>query len=163
MESKSLKQQIALVTDSMGMRGPVEKRVIAEEVFRQTSGIQWSAADDREARVRYLIGEVTVYMNAPLPDNLSEQIAPNVPAEFAAAIAKLPRFICISERGGAHAKHVMAWLATADDWDNNFQLKAFVADRAASSRNAAREIRNLLMDTRKDCLADLSKKTEAAE
>lgn len=157
MESKVIKQRIALVTDSMGMNGPVEKRVVAEEVLRQSSNDQWSIADEAEARLRFLIGEVTTYMNAPLPDGLADQIAPNVPAEYAHAIAKLPRFICISERGGVHAKHVMAWLATSEEWDNNFQLKAFVAERATASRNAAREIRNLLLDTKTGCLADLSK------
>lgn len=156
MESKVLKQQITLVTDGMGMRGAIEKRVVAEEVFRQTSNEQWSAKDEREAKIRYLIGEVTTYMNAPLPEGLAEQIAPNVPSGYAHVIAKLPRFICISERGGLHAKHVMAWLATPDEWDNNFRLKAFVAERATSSRNAAREIRNLLMETKAGCLAGLS-------
>ena len=163
MESKALKQSIALVADSMGMNGPIEKRIVAEEVLRQTSSEKWSIGDEREARLRFLIDQLTAYMGAPLPEGLSAQIIPSVPKEYAHAVERLPRFICISERGGVRAQHVMAWLATPEEWDSNFRLKAFVADRAAASSYAAREIRNLLMDTNVNCLADLSKHVQAAE
>lgn len=156
MESRPLKQQIALIVDTMGMQGLVERRTAAEEVYRTTTDDYWSEGDTREARVQYLMTEITAYMNTPLASEDINRIMPRVPAEYRAFLETMPRYICISERGGRGAKHVMAWRASPDDWDSNFQLKAFVAERATISRDASRAMRDLLIANHANCLADLS-------
>lgn len=168
MDSKALKQNIALAADFLGMRGPVEKRTVAEEVMARTSHDQWSQADIREAMIRYVMGEITAYFNGPLPVDIQDSIRIVIPPSFRDSIGMLPRFICISERGGVGAQHVMTYLASVEDWDKNYQLKAFVAERAAAARNVARDIRNILIDTGAESLSELGqsrgarKKSEAA-
>lgn len=161
MESKPLKQQVALVVDTMGMRGLVERRVAAEEVYHSTTEDYWSESDTREARMQYLMAEVTQYMNTPLAAEDINRIMPRVPSEYRAFLETMPRFICVSERGGRGAKHVMAWRASPEDWNSNFQLKAFVAERATISRDASRAMRDLLLANGASCLEDLT--LQAAE
>lgn len=163
MESKPLKQHIALIVDTMGMAGPVERRAAAEEIYRTTTDDYWSGPDEREARLQYLMGGITTYMNTPLATEDINRIMPNVPAEFRAFLETMPRYICISERGGRGARHVMSWRASPEDWDSNFKLKAFVTERATISRDSSRAMRDLLIEHRAGCLAELTIEHAPAE
>lgn len=155
MESKPLKQQVALVVDTMGMQGLVEKRLAAERIYAEAPTDYWCLADEREAKIQHIMREVTAYMHAPLADDVKDQILVNVQPELRTAVEKLPRYICISERGGRRAEHVMSWRATKEHWLANFRLKAFVTDRAALSRDDSRDIIDLLENMDANCLADL--------
>lgn len=155
MESKPLKQLVALVLDTLGMKGPVERRAVAEEVYQQSPADYWSVFDEREAKIQYLHRYTTTVMNEPLPDYVSARLLPAIPTEIQSAIKALPHYICISERGGHRAQHVMTWKATAEDWDANFRLKDFVTNRARDSRNEARQVRDLLRKTGAHSLMEL--------
>lgn len=155
MESKPLKQQIALIVDTMGMRGPVERRSIAEQVYHATNEDYWSSTDQQEAQIQYIMGEVATYMNTPLAAQDIARILPSVPETYRAFLEAMPRFICISERGGRGSKHVMTWQATTDDWESNIKLKEFVVERGMISTDASRAMRDMLIEHKAECLADL--------
>lgn len=144
MESIPLKQSVALVVDTMGMKGPVERRVAAERVYADTPDDYWSSSDMREARIQYIQQAVTHYMNAPLGEADAATITQRVPPEHRALFDKLPRYICISTRGGRSAQHVMTWRATVDDWEANISLKSYVTERADLSTRRSRNVRDLL-------------------
>ena len=74
----------------------------------------------------------------------------------------VPRFICISPRGGRSSLHMMTLNATKEHWAANFALKDQIAEATRLSAEASREIRDLLESSGVDCLADLLDEQAAA-
>jgi len=144
MKSKKLKQAINLALDVMGMKGPVTRRAVAEEVMARTNDKYWSARDERTARVNYLISEIAAAMNQPHGEHIFEAYDVDLPREYWRKISKLPRFICISPRGGAKARHVMTLFATVRHWEANFELKDAIAEATAMSRDESADMMRIL-------------------
>ena len=155
MHSHPLKQAVILAVDTLGMKGPVERRVAAEDAYRAAPSDYWAAADDREARIQYLMGEVTSYMREPHGQDVLERILSKVPKDLWPLIAQIPRYICISVRGGRGSQHVMSWRASPEDWDKNMRLKEYVAEHTFMSTKVAYDVRNLLKTAHAASLEDL--------
>lgn len=160
MHSKPLRQHLELILDSMGMEGPVIRRAVAQRAYEEAPSDYWALADRKNADIAYLQSEVTKLMNEPASPAVVQQILDSgiVPENLRDTVMGLPRFICISSRGGAGAEHVMSWLATRGQWENNFRLKDFVTERARISRDGARDIRDLLKATRAENLLALTRR-----
>ncbi len=144
MQSKPLKQLITLTLDTKGMQGPVTLRGVAEEVLSSAPDDYYSLADDREARLALIQGETKRQMRESLSEHDTDLISSTVPKKYRKTIARLPKFICVSARGGRGSQHVMSLVATEEDWNANYELKAYVTRRAGMSRDDARDIRDLL-------------------
>lgn len=157
MGSDTLNKGIALASDIMTMRGPITKREVAEEVLRSCRPDTWAETERREAYVMYAIKNVHHYFNSSVSAEISTDILDAIPHEYRKHFNALPRMICVSAHGGAGAQHVNSLLATAKDWQRNFELKDFIAQKIWSGRNVSRDIRNLLMSLNVNCLADLEK------
>lgn len=157
MHSKALRQRLLLTLDSMGARGPVTRRGVAEEVVKMTAfnGRFWSLADEHAARLIYIQSEVTRAMRAPHSEHVVAQYFGQVPQEYRAALFGLPRFICISPGGGHGAQHVMSLLATPDEWEANSTLKDRVVELSQISADESRSIRRLLQYTKRQTLSEL--------
>ncbi len=151
-------QAIDLALDTLGMRGPVTRRQVAEEVIRSTTDDYWSYGDIVESKVAYLQTEIAARMGEPHSQRILDQYLPHIPSEYWPVLRSLPRFICISPRGGRDAQHVMAIYATADQWAANFELKDRIVAATTVSRNDSRNIRLLLESTGVRSLADLGSK-----
>ena len=153
MESLPLKQQIALVVDTMGMKGPVSIRDAAEEVERTTTADYWSLTDERNAHLIYISRQIKGYMSEPMGVDAASHI--QVPPEIRVFLAKITKYICITEGGGRGALHALSCRATAEDWMANAGLKDFVAKKTADSRDTSRNIGDLLKQYGVTCLDDL--------
>ena len=155
MQSKPLKQIVAMVIDSRGMEGPITRRALAEEVMRMAGNDKWSVADEYGARLAFLQNEITTQMNEPHSAAFIERHMVDIPEQFRDTLRKIPRFICVSPRGGRAADHVMTLIATREHWEANFALKDHIVQATRISRNESRDIRDLLEATGATCLADL--------
>lgn len=163
MHSKPLRQAVDLALDTMGMQGPVTRRQVAQRVIEMTTDQDWALGDQVEARIAYLQQEIASRMSAPHSPHIVQQYATRIPPAYRNLFDKLPRFICISPRGGREAQHVMALNATADDWAANMRLKERITEATAISTDVSRSIHDLLRATRSTSLADLLPPAEAAE
>jgi len=163
MHSKPLRQAVDLALDTMGMRGPVRRRDVAEEVLRAASDDYWALGDLREAKLAYLHNEIAVRMTAAHSPEFIEPYLTHVPDKYRAMLRRIPRFICVSPRGGRDAQHVMTFCATPADWEANFALKDHIVEATRISRDSARDIRDLLVATGCNSLAELLSSKEAAE
>jgi hypothetical protein len=162
MESKPLKQAIDLALDTLGMQGPVTRREVAEEVLRAAPDDHWSYGDLREARLAFIQREVAARMGEAHSPEFIERHLTRIPDEYRAMLRKVPRFICVSANGGAGSHHVMSFVATAEQWQANFDLKKRVVEASTISRDHARDIRDLLVSTGARSLADLLQGSAAA-
>lgn len=153
MESKPVKQAIAMALDTIGMEGPVTRRAIAEEVMRLNP--PWSVSDEYDAKLASYQREAKVQMNAPHSRVFIKRELSHIPEEIRDTIRNLPFFICTSPGGGRDAVHIRTLLATKEDWEANFALKDRIMQATRFSRDGSRDIRDLLETTGAGCLADL--------
>ncbi len=160
MESRPIKQAVAMALDTLGMDGPVTRRAIAEEVMRYPP--PWSVSDEYGAKLALVQREAKVQMNAPHSQEFIERHMGHVPEEIRDTIRNIPFYICISPRGGRDAVHVRALLATKEHWEANFALKDHIVQATRLSRDESRDIRDLLEMTGAECLADLLNSVKAA-
>lgn len=147
-----------LVTlDTMGAKGPVTRREVAEEVVRltQMNRKYWSAADEAAARMMYIQTQVARAMAEPHSEHIVERHMGTIPQQYRAALFGLPRFICISPGGGKGAQHVMALLATEEQWAANAQLKDRIVELSRISADESRSIASLLRYEKKATLSDV--------
>lgn len=163
MHSKPLRQAVDLALDTLGMQGPVTRREVAEHVMRSAPDDYWSVGDLRDARIAYLQSEIASRMGEALSEGYIDRFLPHVPEQHRAMLQKVPRFICISPRGGREAQHVMSFVATVEHWDANFKLKDHVVQATTVSRDFARDIRDLLLATGCRSLIELPDELQAAE
>lgn len=161
MHSKQLRQMIDLELDAAGMRGAVKRRDVAEAVLIKSRDQHWSLADERDAKMAYLQSEVAAAMNAPLGDEFIQQYLPSVPPQFHAALSGIPRFICVSARGGRDAEHVMSLNATTDQWGATLKLRENVVEWTRRKTEPIREIVDLLASLGAETLMDLTRKDAA--
>ena len=155
MESRPIKQAVALVLDTKGMEGPVTRRELAEEVMKYAMPSQWSVADEYEAKLAHLQREVTLQMGEAHGAEFAKRHFGGLTDALRDTLREVPRFICISPRGGRGSLHMMTLNATKEHWSANFALKDQIAEATRLSAEASREIRDLLESTGVDCLADL--------
>ena len=155
MESKPLKQQIAMALDILGMGGPVTRRDVAEEVMRHSTPACWSVADRYDADMAFIQRGVRVLMNETHSPGFIDHHLSSIPEEIRDTLREIPTYICISPRGGRGAVHIRTLMATKEHWAANFELKDRIVQATRLSRNASRDIRNLLDRTGAGCLADL--------
>lgn len=161
MQSKPLRQAIDLSLDVLGMRGEVTRREVAQHVLRSTTDNDWSVGDEQEARLSYIQTEVAVRMNEPHSDQFIDQYLIHVPDKFRSILRGLPRFICVSPRGGREAKHVMTFRATKDQWAANFELKDRIVEATTVSRDESRVVHDLLAANGADSLLELLQREAA--
>ncbi len=153
MESKPVKQAVAMALDTIGMERPVTRREIAQEVMRLNP--PWSVSDEYDAREASYMREVTVQMNAPHSPGFIKHSLGHIPEEHRATFTDVSYFICISPGGGRNALHIRTMLATKEQCEANFALKDHIAEATRVSRDQSREICELLGSTGAVCLADL--------
>lgn len=162
MQSKPLRQAVDLALDTMGMRGPIKRRDVAEQVLRSAPDEYWSAGDLRESKIHYLQGEIAARMGEFHSTEFIEQHLIYVPEKYRDMLRKMPRFICISPRGGRDAEHVMTFLATPEHWAANFALKDYGVQALTGSRDFARDFHDLLVSRGARSLADFLSNERAA-
>ena len=155
MQSKPLRQAIDLELDTMGMRGPIKRRDVAQRVMLTAPEDYWSERDKAEARLSYLQKQVKSRMNESHSPEYIERYLTSVPDELRTIFRKVPRFICISPRGGQESEHVMTFVATRENWAANYALKDHVVQATKISRDHARDIIDLLDAGGADTLMDL--------
>ena len=158
MESKPLKQHIAMALDHLGMEGPVTRREVAEEAMRYITPDCWSVSDRYEADMAFFQKGIRDLMNETHSPGFIDHNLDCIPEGIRDTLREIPVWICVSPRGGRSAVHVRALLATKEQWEANFALKDNIVQATRLSRNASRDIRNLLDSTGSDCLSDLMKK-----
>lgn len=163
MQSKKLKEIIRMTMDVRSMDGPVTRRALAEETMRVSANEHWSASDEYEARLSYLMDEIKYEMAQVHSDEFITRELSHAPEEIRDTLRKIPQWICISARGGRGSEHVKAVLATPEQWAANFALKDQIVEATRVSRNESRDVQDLLESTGASCLADLFKRKEAAE
>lgn len=144
MHSKQLKQGVRLALDTMGMRGPVTRREVAEEALNHLPSSYWALADVGDAKLHYLIDAVTELMREPLSQDYIDQHLPHVPEKFRHLLYETPSFICTNRRGGPKSQHVMSFKATRDDWASYIKLKTALIDHTTRKRDGDREILDML-------------------
>lgn len=163
MHSRPLRQAVDLALDTLGMQGPITRRQVAEEVIRSTTDDCWSYADQREARIAYLQREIADRMAQPVGDHLVQEYLPHVPAEYRTLVDGLPRFICVTPRGGRDSQHVMSIFATADQWAASYRLKDKIAKATENHRDRDRSVHLMLQSFGAATLVDLFSRSEAAQ
>ena len=148
-KSKKLRQGIELILDAMAMDGPIIVREVVERICREIPDDHWAEGDRVIARLDYLTALVATSMKRANSQATTQAILDScrLPQQYADTVMRLPRFICISKRGGAGAKHVLAFKATAADWEANLALKEFVTEHARRSSQTSRDLRDLLRAT----------------
>ena len=112
-------------------------------------------ADMREARVLYLMREIGTLMKEPLGQDFVDKHLSHLPPELHYLLPNIPRFICVTKRGGRNAEHVLAIYATVEQWENNFALKDDIAHRTGVAAEESRDIGDLLKSRGAGCLADM--------
>lgn len=162
MQSKPLRQAVDLALDVLGMQGPVTRREVAQYVLRSTTDNDWSVGDEQEARLAFIQNEVAAHMSESHSDQFIEQYLMHVPEKFRPVLRGLPRFICISPRGGREAQHVMTFRATKEHWAANFELKDRIVEATRLSRDESRVVHDLLAANGADSLFDLLSRENAA-
>ncbi len=153
MESRPIKQAVAMALDTLGMEGPVTRRAIAEAVMRYPP--PWSVSDEYDAKLALVQRETRVQMNAPHSPEFIKRHISQIPEEHRATLRNIPLYICISPNGGRGADHVRTLMATKEQWEANFALKDRIVQATRLSRNESREISELLETTGAACLADI--------
>lgn len=161
MQSKKLKEIIRMTMDVRAMDGPVTRRGLAEEIMRVSASEHWSAADEYNARLDYLMGEIKQEMMQVHSDEFIARELSHAPEELRDTLRKIPQWICVTARGGRGSEHVKAVLATPEQWAANFALKDQIVEATRVSRNESRDIQDLLETTGASCLADLLKQDAA--
>ena len=164
MGSKRLSQGLALATDMLAMRGPVSKRTVAEEVVRSCRPETWAESERREAYVLFAMNAVSRHFKSSVNSEIPAEVLAAIPLEYQKYFDDgFPRMICVSPTGGGLAEYTHSLTATPGDWQRNFELKDYFAQKIWSGRNVSRDMRNLLVSMKVNCLADLSKHVHAAE
>ena len=159
MHSKALTQSVRLTLDTMGMRGPVTRRAVAEKVLRTRPEKDWALADLYDAKLAYLIGCVTRMMSEPLTQAyLDRNLSESIPQKFRDTLANAPSFICTSKRGGRASPHVMSIKATHAEWEAYIDLKKYVEGRVNHARRMDENILDLLIMMKAETIEDLFKK-----
>ena len=130
--------------------------------MRRSTKKLWSVVDEHKALMVALQLEIGRYMGEAHSAEFIERNLGPVPKIYGPMLTSISRFICISSRGGKGALHMMTLLATREHWDANFALKDYLMQATRVSRDASREIRDLLTETGAGCLADLLKSEKAA-
>ena len=154
MQSKPIKQAVALILDTKGMEGPVTRREIAEHVMRLVVPESWSISDKYDAEFAYIQREVGVQMGELHSTEFIKRHL-NIPEKYRNLLLKIPQFICISSKGGRGSEHIKTFIATREHWAANFDLKGQIVKATRTSQDASRDIRELLEATGAGCLADL--------
>lgn len=160
MHSKKLNQVIRVELDTAAMRGPVNRRDIAERVYSivHDSPDYWSLADKRDALVNAIFDGVVDAMDERITPEHLHSILPRVPAKFQHLLEKMPTFICINASAGLH---VLSVNATQEDWAASAKLKSSIAERVKSHADIANDIRMLLASEGAQTLADLGERAAA--
>lgn len=162
MGSERLTKGIALATDMLAMRGPVSKREVAVEVVRSCNPDTWASDERKEAFVLFAISRVDRHFKGSAAGEIPADVLKAMQPEYRKYIdGYFPRMICVTTPGG-RAQYVHSLLATPDDWQKNFEMKDWFAQKIWSGRNVSRDMRNLLINANVNCLADLSKRIPAA-
>lgn len=161
MHSKRLNQFIRVELDTAAMRGPVNRREIAERVYSITRDSLdfWSLADLRDAHMNAILDGVVDAMDERITPESIQRILPRVPAKFQHLLEKMPTFICINAGAGLH---VLSINATQEDWAASARLKKSIAERIKSYADIATDIGLLLASEGANTLADLVKEEKAA-
>jgi len=138
-----------------GMRGPATRADIVEQILNEVPLEYFSLTDNREGHRLLMLKEVKTRMNSLLPKDVGDQLKIHIPEDIAADIDALTSWICISERGGRGALHVMTLRATRADWESNGELKDFIIEHTQASQRLSADMAGLLAHTGAKCLDDL--------
>ena len=161
MRSKPLRQAVSLALDVLSEKGPITRRQVVDEVLKRTTTDHWSIDDESQARANFLMGEVAQQMSEAHSDKFLDDHDIRVPESLRPLFNKMPRFICVSPRGGRDAEHVTALSATVADWEANAQLKGQIAKATNAKRDEARAFLDFLRMNRVETLGEyLNKKGE---
>ena len=116
---------------------------------------RWSVSDEYEARIGHLQRQIGLQMGETHGAVFAKRHFGGLTDEIRDTLEGVPRFICISPKGGRGSLHMMTLSATREHWAANFALKDQIAEATRLSAQASREIRDLLESSGADCLADL--------
>lgn len=153
MHSIALRQAILLELETAGMRGPVRRRDVAEAVYHKAHGSElWALADEREAKMDYLIRAVAVLQAEPMSEEYIDQYLPRLPQRYRQTLSKMPTWICVSASG----LHIMAITAKASDWAANARLKRNIADAVMIRADQASDIARILLAEGANSIRDLA-------
>ena len=99
---------------------------------------------------------LTHYMQRPLSDASWDRLG-SLPEKYRAAFGGLPRFVCVSARGGRKALWRSAIFAEDEHFDAAIELRDYLIHHTQQSRDALKEARDALRHTGAKCIADLAK------
>jgi hypothetical protein len=160
MHSKRLNQVIRLELERAAFHGPVNKRDIAEQVYRivRDDGEYWTLADKRDALVNLLVSAVGEQMSLPMSEQYLLDNLPSVPRKYMHLLEKTPTFIPINARLG---QHVLAIRATQEDWAAAARIKRAIGERVITHADVANDIRLALATEGAASLEDLAQRQAA--
>ena len=153
MQSKRVKQAIALSVDTLIMQGPFTIREAAALARGSIHDSDYSVADLIERDMAWLMRAVKEYATHALSQGDMQTLYSRVPDAFRAAMPEVSR--CICSKPGREAEWVGVFEASRDAWKLNMEMKEFIAARTAVSAEDARFIYDLLKFTGKETLGDL--------
>lgn len=143
MESRPVKQTVALALDLMATKGRFSVRDVAEQAYLE--GVRFeklSLTDQREVTIGFLKNEAKLQMKVPLRGDLKEEYIRQLPDKYWPMLEKLAKTICVSKGGNAY--HVFTLYATEDDWTAFLSLIDDMTQKIRSAKNSGRNIRDLL-------------------
>lgn len=143
MESKPVKQKVALALDLMATKGRFTVRDVAEQAYLE--GVRFeklSLADQRDVTIDFLRHEAKLQMKVPLRSDLKEEYIRWLPDKYWPMVERLAKTICVSKGGNAY--HVFTLYATEDDWTSFLGIVDEMTRRMRTAKNSGRNIRDLL-------------------
>ena len=162
MHSKPLRQKLQLGIDTLGMRGEYEVSEVVDFALRIMTPEDWALADRTSADRQYLSTQAKKLMVSMISIEILENFGVHIPEEYAAALSGLPANVCVSARGGRHAKWRHVITVSLADWKSNLALRDMIAEYATQARDHKADIVRLLVETGSDSIADLLSAPKAA-
>ena len=157
MQSKKVKQAVALAVDTLMMRGAFKMRDAAIMADQSLSEKDYSTADLTDIRLTALMTAVKTYATHPLSDGDVERLLINIPKEFREAMPEIR--LCICEKPGSEAEWVGSMFADVDKaWKNNMDMKEDIARHTAMAAEDVRFIYDMLKFSGKNRLIEFCEK-----
>lgn len=160
MLNSRTKKYIRVLLDSALMRGPVNSKEVATDVYRQIGDKDefWALADLRGAKEAYIRNEVVLQLKEPMSEEYLRLHLPEIPAKHLATFEKQPRTLCINAALGLH---ILAIHATTEQWGNNARMKRAVGESVIEKADVAEDIYRLLVAEGVGSIAELGTRLAA--
>jgi len=156
MQSKKVKQAIALAADMLMMCGKFKLIDVARNADKSLTDADYSIADLTDRRLAHLKSCAKSYVIHPLSAGDTERLLINVPKKFRADLPEIS--LCMCSKPGRDAEWVFSMFADLEAWDSNVAMKDAIAQYTAMKADDVRFVRDMLKFSGKKNLAEFYEK-----